>query len=93
MGGKELTFDVWRRGGLKFGGGKSTGFGDFSRWRGERMRKFLAGGGNPPPSALVGKTLMFDYLTKTSIINLKEFTVNSINCIVWESNLSIRTQK
>ena len=62
-------------------------------WRGERMRKFLAGGGNPPPSALVGKTLMFDYLTKTSIINLKEFTVNSINCIVWESNLSIRTQK
>ena len=56
MGGEELTFDVWRRGGLKFGGGKSTGFGDFSRWkgggggwRGERMRKFLAGGGNPPP--------------------------------------------
>ena len=60
---------------------------------GGRMGKFLAGGGNPPPSALVGKTLMFDYLTKTSIINLKEFTVNSINCIVWESNLSIRTQK
>ena len=95
MGGEELTFDVWRRGGLKFGGGKSTGFGDFSRSKGggERLRKFLAGGGNLPPSALVGKTLMFDYLTKTSIINLKELTVNSINCIVWESNLSIRTQK
>ena len=44
-------------------------------------------------SPIVGKTLMFDYLTKTSIINLKELTVNSINCIVWESNLSIRTQK
>ena len=60
---------------------------------GERMRGFLAGWGTPPPSALVGKTLMFDYLTKTSIINLKEFTVNSKDCVVWESNLSIRTQK
>ena len=57
------------------------------------MRGFLAGWGTPPPSALVGKTLMFDYLTKTSIINLKEFTVNSEDCVVWESNLSIRTQK
>ena len=55
----------------------------------ERMRQFLAGWGTPPPSVLVGKTMMFDYLTKT----LKEFTVNSINCVVWESNLSIRTQK
>ena len=36
---------------------------------------------------------MFDYLTKTSIINLWEFAVNSINCIVWESNLSIKTKK
>ena len=36
---------------------------------------------------------MFDYLTKTSIINLCEFAVNSINCIVWESNLSIKTKK
>ena len=35
----------------------------------------------------------FDYLTKTSIINLREFAVNSINCIVWESNLSIKTKK
>ena len=60
---------------------------------GERMRGFLAGWGTPLPSALVGKTLMFDYLTKTSIINLKEFTVNSKDCVVWESNLSIRTQK
>ena len=31
----------------------------------------------------------FDYLIKTLIINLKEFTVNSINCIVWESNLPL----
>ena len=37
---------------------------------------------------------MFDYLTKTPIINLKEFTMDSINCIGigWESNLSIRPQ-
>ena len=49
--------------------------------------------GDAPPSDRVGKTLMFDYLTKTSVINLMEFTVNSIDCIVWESNLSIRTQK
>ena len=38
------------------------------------MSKFFAG---------VGKTLMFDYLTKTSIFILKDFTINSINCIVW----------
>ena len=36
---------------------------------------------------------MFDYLTKTSIINLREFTVDSINYFVWESNPSIRPQK
>ena len=36
---------------------------------------------------------MFDHLTKTSIINLKEFTVDSINCIRWESNLSIIPQR
>ena len=36
---------------------------------------------------------MFDYLTKTSTINLKQFTVDSINCIGWESNLSVRPQK
>ena len=33
---------------------------------------------------------MFDYLTKNSIINLKEFIVESINCLGWESDLSIR---
>ena len=33
---------------------------------------------------------MFDYLTKTSVINLKEFIVESINYLGWESNLSIR---
>ena len=37
--------------------------------------------------------LMFVYLTKTLIINLKESTVDSINCIDWELNLSIRPQK
>ena len=58
------------------------------------MSKFLAGGlDSSPPSSPVEKALMFDYLTKTSIINLKEFTVNSIKCIVWESDLSMRTQK
>ena len=36
---------------------------------------------------------MFDYLIKTSIINLKEFTVDSINCFGWESNPYIRPQK
>ena len=36
---------------------------------------------------------MFDYLTKTSIINLKEFTVDSINYLGWESNLSIRPSR
>ena len=35
----------------------------------------------------------FDYLIKTSIINLKQFNVDSINCIGWESNLSIKPQK
>ena len=33
---------------------------------------------------------MFDYLTKISIINLKGFIVESINCPGLESNLSIR---
>ena len=33
---------------------------------------------------------MFNYLTKTSIINLKEFILESINYLGWESNLSIR---
>ena len=36
---------------------------------------------------------MFDYLTKTSIINLKELTVDSVNCFGWESNPYIRIQK
>ena len=27
---------------------------------------------------------MFDYLTKTQVVNLKKFTVESINCFVWE---------
>ena len=36
---------------------------------------------------------MFDYLTKTSIVNLKGFTVENLHCIGWETNLSIRTQK
>ena len=36
---------------------------------------------------------MFDYLIKTSIINLKEFTVDNINCSSWELNLSITPQK
>ena len=35
---------------------------------------------------------MFDYLTKTLIINLKEFSMDSINCTCWELNLSIRPQ-
>ena len=33
---------------------------------------------------------MFDYLTTASVINLKEFTVDSINYIGWESNFSIK---
>ena len=33
---------------------------------------------------------MFGYLTKTSTINLKEFIVESINCLGWESDLSTR---
>ena len=78
---------------LKLGGDECTGQGDFSRWGGESEQIFGWWRETPPPSAPVGKTLMFDYLTKTSIINLKEFTVNTINCIVWESNISIRTQK
>ena len=36
---------------------------------------------------------MFDYLTKTSIISLTEFTVDSINCFCWESNPYIKRQK
>ena len=36
---------------------------------------------------------MFDYLTKTSIISLKEFTADSINCLGWELHLSIRSQR
>ena len=36
---------------------------------------------------------MFDYLTRTSIVNLKEFILDSINCSGWESNPSIRPQK
>ena len=36
---------------------------------------------------------IFNYLTKTSIINLMEFTVDSKNYIGWESNLSIIPQK
>ena len=35
---------------------------------------------------------MFDYLTKTSIINLKEFIVESINYLGWESDLFTRPQ-
>ena len=31
---------------------------------------------------------MFNYLLKTSVINLKEFIVESINYLSWESNLS-----
>ena len=33
---------------------------------------------------------MFDYLTKTSITNLKEFIMESINYLGWELDLSIR---
>ena len=35
---------------------------------------------------------MFDYLTKTSIINLKEFIVESINHLGWKSDLFTRSQ-
>ena len=80
-GWKELTFG---------GGGSLLGWGIFLGWG---MRKFLASGRDSSPILPVRKRLIFDYLSKTSIINLKEFTLNSINCIVWESNLSIRTQK
>ena len=34
--------------------------------------------------------VMFDYLTKASVINLKEFIVGRINYLGWEWNLSIR---
>ena len=30
---------------------------------------------------------MFEYLTKTDIVNLKEFILNSINYLRWESGL------
>ena len=83
MGG---GIDVWSRGGGVYW------VGEFYRWRGGNEQIF-AWWGDPRPSDRVGKTLMFDYLTKTSVINLMEFTVNSINCIVWESDLSIRTSK
>ena len=36
---------------------------------------------------------MFDYLTRTSAINLKDFIVESINYLGWKSNLSIRPPK
>ena len=36
---------------------------------------------------------MFDYWTKTSIIDLTEFIVDSINYLGWESNLFIKLQK
>ena len=36
---------------------------------------------------------MFDYLTKTSVINLKQFVVERINYLDWESNLSIRPRR
>ena len=36
---------------------------------------------------------MFDYLTKASVINFKEFIVESISYLGWESNLSIRPPK
>ena len=85
-GGGELTFAV----GGSTGGGNFLGGGGFLGWG---MRKFLASGRDSSPILPVRKRLIFDYLSKTSIINLKEFTLTSINCIVWESNLSIRTQK
>ena len=34
--------------------------------------------------------VMFNYLTKASVINLKEFLVKRINYLGWEWNLSIR---
>ena len=33
---------------------------------------------------------MFDYLTKTYGINLKEFTIDSINILVWNEELNLR---
>ena len=33
---------------------------------------------------------MFDYLTKTYVINLKEFTIDSINILVWNEELNLR---
>ena len=67
--------------------------GDFSRCEGGRMSKFLAGVGDSSPICTSMENPNVDYLTKTSIINLKEFAVNNMNYIVWESNLSIRTKK
>ena len=59
--------------GIDFWWGSLLGGWIFLGGRGGRS-KFLAvgGGGTPPPSAPEGKTLMFDYLIKTSIINFKE---------------------
>ena len=57
------------------------------------MSKFLAGVGDSSPICTSMENPNVDYLTKTSIINLKEFAVNNMNYIVWESNLSIRTKK
>ena len=36
---------------------------------------------------------MVDYLTKTSITNLKEFTVGIVNYLGWESDLTLVPQK
>ena len=33
---------------------------------------------------------MFDYLTKTYGITLKEFTIDSINILVWNEELNLR---
>ena len=43
-----------------------------------------------PPQKKVQHYLGVWYLIKSSIINLKEFTVDSINDFGWESNISIR---
>ena len=69
MGGEGFKIWWWE---------ESTGLGDFSRWGGG-----AGGGGRSKFFAGVGKTLMLEYLTKTSIFILKDFTINSINCIVW----------
>ena len=75
---------------------ESTGGGSLLGWvsfLSEGREKGFGSSGGFLPRPRVGKTLMFDYLTKNSIISLKEFTVNNINCIVLEWNLSLRTQK